>query len=260
MKSRNVWASKLRGSVIYIFLVVSVVLVMITRFFREDYYAVFLCLLTLGLFHIPVIVEHTLNLTIPQPLEIVVLLFIFASEILGEIASFYTYIPWWDSMLHAVNGFLMASIGFALIDLLNNSPRFHFSLSPVFVAFVAFCFSMTVGVIWEFFEFGMDMFTGSDMQKDYVIDHFSSVLLHPEGVNDPVRIDGIEKTALTLSDGRQVVLEGYLDVGIIDTMKDLLVNCVGALIFSFVGDLYILGRSRGSFVKKFIPQMKKRNR
>ncbi len=253
--------SLLRGGVIHIFLVVSVVLVMIARFFGGDYYAVFLCFLTLGLFHIPVIVDRTFHVSIPRTLEVVVLLFIFAAEILGEIASFYTYIAWWDSMLHVINGFLMAAIGFALIDILNNSPRFHFSLSPVFVAFVAFCFSMTVGVIWEFFEFGMDQLADTDMQKDYMVSGFSTVMLHPDGLNDPVRIEGIERTVLLLSDGGEVKLEGgYLDIGVIDTMKDLIVNCAGALIFSFVGYLYIVGRSRGSLVQKFIPQMRKRDR
>ena len=71
-------------------------------------------------------------------------------------------------MLHTTNGFLMGAIGFALIDILNKSPNFHISLSPVFVAVVALCISMTVGVLWEFFEFGMDTLFSTDMQKDKI--------------------------------------------------------------------------------------------
>ena len=138
---------------------------MVARIWRQDFYPVFLCVLTLLLFHIPDVIDKKLNLKLPTVLESIVLVFIFCAEILGELGSFYTFIPWWDTLLHTVNGFLMAAIGFAMIDLLNNSPRFHFNLAPIFVAFVAFCFSMTVGVVWEFFEFGMDQVMKTDMQK-----------------------------------------------------------------------------------------------
>jgi len=162
-------------------------------------------------------------------------------------------------MLHTINGFLMAAIGFALIDILNNSPKFHFNMSPLFVAFVAFCFSMTVGVVWEFFEFSMDYFTLTDMQKDRMIADISSVLLNPTGLNDEIVIKGIESTTLTLSDGSTYLIQGgYLDIGIIDTMKDLLVNLVGAVVFSVIGYFYIIGRNKGVFAKKFIPQLKEK--
>lgn len=241
-------------------LITLVVLVMAARFIDGDYYSVFLCLMTLALFNIPLIVDRTFNLKLPNLLEIIVLLFVFAAEILGEIGSFYTYIPWWDTMLHTVNGFIMAAIGFALIDLLNNSPKFHFSLSPLFVAFVAFCFSMTVGVVWEFFEYTMDMLTHTDMQKDRLVTTVSSVLLNPSGLNNPIRISDITETVVRyVQDGEsmELVIEGgYLDIGIIDTMKDLIVNCIGAVVFSIIGYIYILGRERGQIAKKFIPQLK----
>lgn len=246
-----------RKGLIHTFLSAIVIAVMIARFLRADYYSVFLCLLTLVLFYIPVFVDRTFNIKLPTELRVVILLFIFAAEILGEIGSFYTRVPWWDTMLHTINGFLMAAIGFSLIDYLNNTPKFHISLSPIFVAFVAFCFSMTVGIAWEFFEFGMDIFTGTDMQKDRLISDFSSVLLNSSGLNDPVKVKGIESTTVYLADGGVVNIDGgYIDVGIIDTMKDLLVNLIGAVVFSVLGYFYILGRKRGLFASKFIPQMK----
>ncbi len=82
----------------------------------------------------------------------------------------------------------MAAIGFAMIDILNQDPHFHINMSPLFVAFVAFCFSMTIGVIWEFFEYGMDQFFLTDMQKDWYVPNISSVLLNPSGLNDPIII------------------------------------------------------------------------
>ena len=113
----------------------------------------FLCLLSLILFLLPSFVSENFGIRLPETLEIIVLLFIFAAEILGEISGFYLRFSFWDTMLHTVNGFLCAAIGFALVDVLNRSARFKFLLSPLFLAVVAFCFSMTVGVIWEVFVF-----------------------------------------------------------------------------------------------------------
>lgn len=250
---KNRWKAK---SVINIILSIFVIGVGVLKFIRGDYYSVFLCGLTLVLFNIPYLVENWLRVDLPVVLESIILLFIFSAEILGEIGSFYTHIPWWDTMLHTLNGFLMAAIGFALIDILNNSPRFHITMSPLFVAFVAFCFSMTVGVVWEFFEFFMDYFALTDMQKDRMVTDISSVLINPSGLNDTIIIRDIQSTTVTLKDGTVHVFEGgYLDIGIIDTMKDLLVNLIGAVVFSVIGYFYILGRNKGVFAKKFIPQL-----
>ena len=246
-------------STVNLILSIIVAVVMVARFLRGDYYSVFLCMLTLFLFNIPLFVEKKLRVDLPKELEAIILLFIFSAEILGEIGSFYTHIPWWDTMLHTLNGFLMAAIGFALIDILNNSPKFHITMSPMFVAFVAFCFSMTVGVVWEFFEFSMDIFTLTDMQKDRMVTDISSVLLNPTGLNDEIILRDVVSTTVTLADGTTHVIEGgYLDIGIIDTMKDLLVNLIGAIVFSVIGYLYIIGRNNGVFARKFIPQLQEK--
>ena len=254
MKKKLSKIRKKQGT-LHIILSVLVLGILIARAVRADYHSVFLCVLTLLLFNIPFFARKILKVTLSKELEIIILLFVFAAEILGELGSFYTHISWWDTMLHTVNGFLMAAIGFALIDILNNSPRFHISLSPIFVAVVAFCFSMTVGVVWEFFEFSMDMIFDTDMQKDFFVNEISSVSLNPEGLNNEVRIKEITGTAL-LRDGEviHVIEGGYLDIGVIDTMKDLIVNCVGAVIFSIIGYFYIVGRSKGKIASKFIPQ------
>ncbi len=246
---------KKRKGLVNVILSMTVLLILVARLLRRDYQSVFICILTLLLFNIPVWANKLFKVTLSRELEATILLFIFAAEILGELGSFYTYIPWWDTMLHTINGFLMAAIGFSLIDILNNSPRFHINLSPMFVAVVSFCVSMTVGVLWEFFEYGMDMIVGTDMQKDRLIHEISSVALNPSGRNDVVHISDITGTAL-LRGGEviYVIQDGYLDVGIMDTMKDLIVNCIGAIVFAVIGYFYIIGRNKGIFASKFIPQ------
>ncbi|MGI6254057.1 MAG: hypothetical protein ACOYJZ_00355 [Acutalibacter sp.] len=234
----------------YVVLRVLVLLVMIREVFKGDYYNVFLCGLTLVLFMIPTFVEHRLHIDLPNTLEIIILLFIFSAEILGEIQEYYLRISFWDTMLHTMNGFLMVAIGIAMVDILNRSRKFKVRLSPAFVALVAFCFSMTVGVLWEFFEYGMDLFFHTDMQKDTWITVISSVSLNPEGRNVPVQ----ETVESVVVNGQQ--WPGYLDIGLHDTMKDLLVNFIGAVLFSIIGALYIMGRGKGWFASKFIPRLK----
>ena len=184
------------------------------------------------------------------------MLFIFAAELLGEIQAFYTTYQGWDTMLHTLNGFLCAAIGFSLVDMLNRHERFSLSLSPVFMAIVAFCFSMTIGVLWEFFECAMDQLFLLDMQKDSIMHSISSVMLDPTGGNTPVIIRDITDV-IVVAGGEEIPLGlgGYLDVGILDTMKDLAVNFVGAVIFSFIGYFYVKNRGRGWFARRFIPRV-----
>lgn len=215
-----------------------------------NYEAFFLCLLTLVLFLVPPFIEVNFSITIPETLEVVIALFIFAAEILGEVFHFYTIFPFWDTLLHTFNGFLAAAIGLALVSILNRSDRIAFFLSPFFCAVVAFCFSMTIGVLWEFFEFGMDQVFGLDMQKDTVVSAVSSVLLDPEGLQRPFRIDGIGTVTVN---GQDLGLGGYLDIGLIDTMEDLFVNFVGALAFSVIGYRYLKSKGEGTFARRFVP-------
>ena len=241
---------------VYVTLRLLVILMMILQIFNRNYENVFLCVLTLVLLLIPSLIQINLKIELPTALEITILVFIFAAEILGEIQSYYIKFPFWDTVLHTINGFLMAAIGFALVDILNRSKKFSIQLSPVFLAIVAFCFSMTIGVIWEFFEYGMDQFFGLDMQKDTVIQGFSSVLLDPTKSNIPVPVQDITEV---LVNGRNLGLGGYLDIGLIDTMNDLFVNFVGAVLFSIIGCLYVKSRGKGKFARRFIPRLKSRD-
>ena len=209
-----------------------------------------ICLLVLVLFMLPLFIQQNFGIELPSTLEIIILLFIFASEILGELKCYFITYPHWDSMLHTTTGFLCAATGFALIDILNRNSKIKFELSPVYVSLVAFCFSMTIGVLWEFFEFGMDRLFLMDMQKDTIIHSITSVMLDPTNMNIPVTIGDITSVAVN---GQELGFGGYLDIGLYDTMEDLFVNFIGALVFSFIGYFYIKRRGEGKIAKAFIP-------
>lgn len=241
---------------VYLVLRLMVIVVMVAQFFNGNFENVFLCGLTLILFLLPTVFERKLKVELPDTLEIIILLFIFAAEILGEIRAYYTTYQGWDTMLHTLNGFLCAAIGFSLVDMLNREERFSMTLSPVFMAIVAFCFSMTIGVLWEFFECTMDQFFLLDMQKDAVVHQISSVMLDPTGGNHPVMIRDITDV-IVVAGGEQISLGlgGYLDIGLLDTMKDLFVNLIGAAVFSVVGYFYVKNRGKGRFAGRFIPKV-----
>ena len=242
---------------VYTVLRLIVLATLVSSIIRGEYESAFICLLVLGLFVLPFFIQQNFGIELPSTLEIIILLFIFASEILGELKCYYITFPYWDTMLHTLNGFLCAAIGFALVDILNRSERFSISLSPLFLALVAFCFSMTIGVLWEFFECTMDHFFLLDMQKDTVVNAITSVMLDPTNSNIPVTIDGI--TSVTIN-GQELGLGGYLDIGLYDTMGDLFVNFIGALVFSTIGYFYIKQRGKGKLAKAFIPTITEEKR
>jgi len=213
---------------------------MILQIFNQNYENVFLCILTLILMIMPSVIQATFKVEFPSMLEIIILIFIFAAEILGEISAFYMKFPYWDTVLHTLNGFLCAALGFSLVDILNGHKKLKFEMSPIFMAITAFCFSMTIGVLWEFFEFAMDKFFELDMQKDTVIHFISSTYLDPQQANNCVKIDNIRQVAI---DGNDLAVDGYLDIGLIDTMYDMVVNFLGAVVFSVMGYFYVKTRN-----------------
>lgn len=250
-----------KKAIIYFLLRFFVILSLVFQFFQRNYDNVFLCILTLILFMIPSIVDKKFQIELPNTLEIIIILFIFSAEILGEVRNFYGTYPHWDTLLHTMNGFLMAAIGISLVDILNRSDKININLSPIFVCLVAFCFSMTVGVVWEFFEWGCDKTLNLDMQKDRILQKVSSVELNPNKENVPIVITDIKKTTIEgkIDNQKQIytIEDGYLDIGINDTMKDLLVNCIGAVVFSIIGYFYIQNRDKSKVAKHFVPKLKK---
>ena len=237
---------------VYVVLRLIVVAELVLSILRGEYESAFICLLVLILFILPFFIQQNFGIQLPTTLEIIILLFIFAAEILGELEGYFITYPNWDTMLHTTTGFLCAATGFALIDILNRNSRIKFHLSPIYVALAAFCFSMTVGVLWEFFEFGMDRLFHLDMQKDTVVQSITSVMLDPTNSNTPITIDGIHSVAVN---GNDLGFDGYLDIGLYDTMEDLFVNFIGAVTFSVIGYFYIKHRGKGKLARAFIPTL-----
>lgn len=242
---------------VYLVLRLIVLASLVAAILRQEYESAFVCVLVLFLFMLPFFIQKNFGIRLPSTLEIIILLFIFAAEILGELQSYFIQYPYWDTMLHTTNGFLCAAVGFSLIDILNRDAKIKFTLSPVYVALAAFCFSMTIGVLWEFFEFGMDRLFHMDMQKDTIVHTISSVMLDPTNSNIPITIDGITSVAVN---GRDLGFTGYLDIGLYDTMEDLFVNFIGATVFSVIGYFYLKHRGEGKFAKAFIPTIEETNK
>lgn len=244
--------------IVYLILRILVIVCMVAQAMHKNWENVFLCILTLVMFTVPTLLERKLKIDFPSALEIIVYLFIFSAEILGEIQNFYGIFQNWDTMLHTLNGFLCAAVGFSLIDIINREERFKIKLSPLFLSLVAFCFSMTVGVMWEFFEFAADRYFLFDMQKDRVVNVISSVTLNEHQENKVEIVDNIDKTVIYTKDNDKIVIEGgYLELGIIDTMKDLFVNFIGAVVFSIFGYLYVINREKYKGLENVIPRVKR---
>lgn len=251
--------TKRSSLLVYLILRSLVILCMFLQIIHGDIQNAFLCLLSLVLLLLPIIVQRKFSVTLPNALEIMIYLFIFSAEILGEINNFYHLIPYWDTILHTINGFLATAVGFSLIDLLNKNSK-KISLSPVYLCLVAFCFSMTIGVFWEFFEYTADKFLLFDMQKDEFLDTISTVTLDETISNKTVIIKDIDKTVLYDKSGNilAIIKGGYLDIGINDTMKDLFVNFIGAFVFCIFGYFYLIKGKKDHFITNFVPKRGKR--
>jgi len=160
----------------------------------------------------PLMLEKRFQVFIPPEFVALSIAFVFASLFLGEVHGYYERYWWWDIVLHTSSGFLLGIIGFLLVYVLNEMAAVDLHLKPGFVAFFAFLFALGIGTIWELFEFSMDTFFGMNMQKPML--------------GDPS--------------------------GLTDTMLDLLVDAVGALIISILGYGYIKSAKNESFLERWI--------
>lgn len=219
----------------YVVLRFIVILILIRCILRGDIESAFVCVLVLVIYLLPQFVENRLNIDIPTTLEVIIFVFVFAAEILGELQSYFIKYSNWDTILHTSSGFLCAAVGFSLVGLLNRSDNVKVQLSPGYLAITAFCFSMTIGILWEFIEFSADRLFLLDMQKDTIVNQISSVSLDPTNSNISITVKGIKDVILVTDSREQALgLGGFLDIGLYDTMEDLFVNFVGAVVFSVV--------------------------
>lgn len=233
---------------VYSLLRITVICIALHQFLNKNYENVFFCVLTLALLIVPCLIQVQFKIDIPQTLEIILYLFIFSAEVLGEIGKYYLTFPYWDTILHTINGFLSAAIGFSMVNLLNENEKLQFELSPLFLVLVSFCFSMTIGALWEILEYSLDQFLGVDSQKDMFIHTIRSVSLNAEG-----KMKVVENIQEVTVNGELLSNTGYLDIGLIDTMQDLIVNLIGACIFSVFGFKYFKDKKNKELISHFSP-------
>ena len=151
---------------------------------------------------LPTWINRKWRIVVPDLFLRIYLAFVTAALLLGEIGRFFVYVSWWDFALHLFSGSLIGVVGFSLLNILNKDSDIEFRLSPAFIAIFVFCFSLAVGVIWEIFEYIVDGFAGSNMQR----------------FRDSVTGE-----------------EWFGRAALKDTMKDFILNTIGALFISVLG-------------------------
>ena len=219
---------KKMGKIVRLILSLIVIAIMIRQIFLKEWFMVFACIFTLIVFAIPRVFDKKFNIKFPMALEIAIYLFVFGAEIIGEIGEYYINVSWWDDLLHTVSGMLLAAVGLFFISVLNNENK-RLNLPVFYKVFATFCFSITILALWECFEFGADCLTGSDMQKDTFITTINSVDLNEKKVNKSVSLN-IETIEVNGEDWMKKY-GGYLDIGLYDTIGDMICTVVGSFMF-----------------------------
>ncbi len=203
---------------------------MVITLFRGETKNILYILSTVMLLFGPVIVGNWMKFSI-NPAMFTFVMFYAITPLLGSMYKFYYLTSWWDDLLHFSGGVVFAILGIFVAKFLNRKNKNSLIMCAVF----GFCFSLTLAALWEFFEYGMDTFFGRDMQVDTIITHINSYLLGNEaGVQGS--IDNIQSVVVN---GQ--VLEGYIDIGLIDTMNDMMLECLGALIYCVI---FLIDRDR----------------
>jgi uncharacterized membrane protein YjdF len=200
----------------------------------------FLVLLFLATLPLPRVVAAIFRRQLPPALEIGSLIFVFSAGVLGEIVNLYYAVPFWDSLLHLWSGFLLTIFALSLVE----GEKWQ-------RAIFAICFAISVGVLWELFEWGADVLIGTDMQKDTILTHITSTFL---GNGQKSSLPIIRETVI---DGTPLPFEGYLDIGLYDTMSDLAFDTLGAISLTL---LWLWDTAHRNLIARCFLPMKKENK
>lgn len=200
------------------------IIAVLLGFYEKNWMVIFVSSLTLFLTFLPLIIKRRYEINLPPELEIIIIIFLYASIFLGEVHGYYTRFWWWDSVLHFFSGMALGFAGFLILYILYKKEKLK--ASPLTIAIFAFCFALALGALWEIFEFGMDSFFGLDMQRSRNLEN--------------------------------VYGECDTRLGVIDTMVDLILDAIGALIASIAGYFYL---KRGGFFifDRFVKSFEKEN-
>lgn len=189
---------------------------------RSDYVLMLLqCIIGIFAMLLPSILKKRMNLVIPSNMMLLFTIFLYCAIYLGEVKSFYYQVSHWDTILHTFSGAMLGALGFSFVTFLNKTERVPLNLSPLFVAAFAFCFAIMLGVVWEIYEFTADSLLATNMQK------------------------------FALESGQPLVGREALS----DTMKDLIVDMIGAFVMSAIG--YISLKYKKGWVEKLLLKIKK---
>lgn len=183
-----------------------------------------ICIMTSFLLFSPWLAERLLKVSFPPVLKLLFMLLIMGGPVFGKIYKFYYIVPLWDKSLHVSSGFLFAVIGAVLPDVLDSGNKNH---SHALKVVSALSFTLAIAAVWEFYEYAMDKFFGMDMQQDTIVTGINSYLLGTEkGVTG-----SLSDIHSVVVDGVELNINGYLDIGLIDTMQDMLVCTLGGICY-----------------------------
>lgn len=174
---------------------------------RADYVLMLIeCILGIVVIHVPTILARRFRFELPVALYIMYMIFLYCAIFLGEVRNFYYVVPYWDVILHCFSSMMAGTFGFMVVSILNRDEHTSLNLSPIFVALFAFCFAVSIGCLWEIYEFAFDGVLGLNMQK------------------------------FMLEDGTLLIGREALS----DTMEDIIVDCIGAFVASVAGYISIM--------------------
>lgn len=181
----------------------------------------------------------------------VLIIFSACGGLLGSSYNVYMILPWFDSLLHAVSGILFFAAGFMLGEVFfgKDNVNKHFFGKLAFAIF----FSTTVGVAWEFFEYLISETMGFDMLEDAMVTDIQSYLLS-QSHNVAIELNDITQTVITYDGGKEWVINGgYMDLGLYDTLNDLLIAAAGTVSIAIVSIISFYKFPK--FNKMFIPEL-----
>lgn len=227
---------------ILVILSIIVILLLIKEIIDKNTSNILICILTLILFLVPSIVRIKLNLIFPPALEIIIYILIFSAQTLGEILGLYTKVELFDKILHLLYGFIMTCIGFSLINTFYKKAKIKLNNASKYLILFGLCYGMTSGISWEILEYTVDKLFKQDTQNDTIITEISSIKFNKD---DGTKPKTIEIKSLVVNDKDYIKeYNGYIDIGLNDTMKDIICNLIGGILFSILGFNYLKGKCK----------------
>lgn len=201
--------------------ILSLVIAVVLEIINKNYEFLYITILSIILCLVPFFIQRKYEIRLPSEIQLATVLFIYSGIFLGEVQNFYVKYWWWDSLLHTFSGFAMGLVVFGVLYVLYKTQKIK--TKPIFIAIIIFSVTMTIGVLWEIYEFSFDSFAGGNMQR--------AKNLCPE--------------------------TGYCDsrLGLMDTMKDFMLNGIGAIFASVLGYIYIKKGEQfllNGMIKRFI--------